>query len=115
VSSCLTYLDFFSINAQRAALATTGTTLAIYMGMDRLESISAALMQHLPASTPAAVVQAASLPQEARLLTTLGRLAIEARQAGLGSPGVILIGAALAEAVQPAMAVPLQVQVHANG
>jgi E3 ubiquitin-protein ligase TRIP12 len=23
VSSCLTYLDFFSINAQRAALATT--------------------------------------------------------------------------------------------
>jgi len=98
-----------------AALATTGTTLAIYMGMDRLESISAALMQHLPASTPAAVVQAASLPQEARLLTTLGRLAIEARQAGLGSPGVILIGAALAEAVQPAMAVPLQVQVHANG
>lgn len=86
-----------------AALAATGTTLAIYMGMDRLESLSAALLLHLPAHTPAAVVQAASQPDEARLLTTLGRLAVDARHAGLGSPGVILIGAALAEAAAPAL------------
>ena len=89
-----------------AALAATGTTLAIYMGMDRLESLSAALLLQLPAHTPAAVVQGASQPEEARLLTTLGRLAVDARQAGLGSPGVILIGAALAEAALAEVAAP---------
>ncbi len=90
-------------------LAATGTTLVIYMGMNRLESLSAALLQHLPAGTPAAVVQAASQPGEVRLLTTLDRLASEARQAGLGSPGVILVGNALAEA-----AVQKQPQAHAD-
>ena len=84
-----------------SALAATGTTLVIYMGMDRLESLGAALLRQLPAHTPAAVVQAASQPGEARLLTTLERLTADARAAGIGSPGVIMVGAALAAATLP--------------
>jgi len=81
-----------------AALAATGTTLAIYMGMSRIESICAGLMSTLPASTAAAVVQWAGSAGERRLVTTLGRLAAEANAAGLGSPAVILVGDAIGEA-----------------
>lgn len=82
-----------------AALAATGTTLAIYMGMNRMASLAASLLAHLPADTPAAIVQSASQPNEAQLLTTLGRLTADAHRTGLGSPGVILVGAALATAM----------------
>lgn len=82
-----------------AALAATGTTLAIYMGMNRMASLAAALLAHLPADTPAAIVQSASQPEQAQLLTTLGRLSADAQRTGLGSPGVILVGAALATAM----------------
>ncbi len=81
------------------ALCATGTTLAIYMGMGRIASIAQGLLQHLPGDTPAAVVQAASQPGETRLLTTLQQLARDAADARAAcSPGVILVGAALAEA-----------------
>jgi uroporphyrin-III C-methyltransferase len=80
------------------ALAATATTLAIYMGMSRIASLTAALLEALPAGTPAAVVQNAGSTQERRLVTTLGRLAEEAGAAGLGSPAVILIGGAIGEA-----------------
>jgi uroporphyrin-III C-methyltransferase len=48
-------------------------------------------------------VQSASQPNEAQLLTTLGRLAADAHRTGLGSPGVILVGAALATAMLSAV------------
>ncbi|BAO89108.1 uroporphyrinogen-III C-methyltransferase [Caballeronia cordobensis] len=83
-----------------AALAATGTTLAIYMGMSRIASLTAALSDAMPASTPAAIVQNAGSPMEKRLVTTLDRLAQEAAEAGLGSPAVILIGGAIGEAVE---------------
>jgi len=80
------------------ALARSGTTLAIYMGMGRIASIAEGLLRHLPGDTPVAVVQAASLPAEQRLATRLDRLAAQARAGAIGSPGVILVGAALAAA-----------------
>ncbi|WP_192906713.1 uroporphyrinogen-III C-methyltransferase [Luteimonas marina] len=90
-----------------AALCATGTTLAIYMGMRRIESLARALLRHLPACTPVAVVQVASQPGECRLLTTLHALALEAAGLVPGAPGVILVGPALGEAqaaAQPAAA-----------
>lgn len=81
-----------------AALAATGTTLAIYMGMRRMKSIATALLRHLPPDTPVAVVQAASQPGEKQLITTLQRVGDDTDQADPNSPGVILVGAALAEA-----------------
>lgn len=81
-----------------AALAATGTTLAIYMGMTRIESLCQALMTALPARTPAAVVQWAGMPSERRWLGRLDQLATGPVRAGLGSPAVILIGNAIGEA-----------------
>ncbi|WP_347469670.1 uroporphyrinogen-III C-methyltransferase [Burkholderia stagnalis] len=79
-------------------LAATGTTLAIYMGMSRVERIAAGLLAALPASTPAAAVQWAGTPDERRWAGTLGALAQGVAEARLGSPAVILVGAAIGEA-----------------
>lgn len=76
----------------------TGTTLAIYMGMTRIERIAAGLLAALPASTPAAAVQWAGTPDERCWTGMLGGLAYGVAQAGLGSPAVILVGAAIGEA-----------------
>ena len=81
-----------------SALAATGTTLVIYMGMSRIANITKGLLAILPDSAPAAVVQWASTPQERRLLSTLGKLAFDATTAGMGSPAIILVGNAIAEA-----------------
>jgi uroporphyrin-III C-methyltransferase len=93
-----------------AALAATGTTLAIYMGMSRIDSICAALLEALPAGTAAAVVQSAGTSGERHVLATLATIAATTREAGLGSPAVILIGNAVGEAVasveQPAPLLP---------
>ena len=82
-----------------AALAATQTTLAIYMGMSRIDNIAAGLLGTLAATTPAALVQAASTAQERRLVTTLGRLAQDAHRAQIGSPAIILVGDAVGEAM----------------
>lgn len=81
-----------------AALAATGTTLAIYMGMSRIDSLCDALLRVLPAGTPAAVVQSASTHDERSMCAPLDRIAAAARDAGLGSPAVILVGDAIGEA-----------------
>ncbi|MCC8391460.1 uroporphyrinogen-III C-methyltransferase [Paraburkholderia sp. MMS20-SJTR3] len=83
-----------------AALAATRTTLAIYMGMRRIERIASALLAHLPAATPAALVQWAGGVDERRLLTRLDRLAADAMSAGFGSPAVILVGDAVGESAR---------------
>lgn len=87
-----------------AALAATRTTLAIYMGMRRIESIATALLASLPADTPAAVVQWAGGSNERRLVSRLDRLAVDATSAGFGSPAVILVGSAIGESVECARA-----------
>jgi uroporphyrin-III C-methyltransferase len=83
-----------------AALCATGTTLAIYMGLRRTGAIAAALLRHLPASMPAAIVLGASGAGEQRLLTPLGQLADVAAviEHHAGLPGVILVGHAIGEA-----------------
>ncbi|AOX99509.1 uroporphyrinogen-III C-methyltransferase [Jeongeupia sp. USM3] len=85
------------------ALAATGTTLVVYMGMSRIASLAGGLMRTLPSSTPAAVVQWASTAREQRLVTTLAALAGDAEAAGLGSPAIILVGEAVGEALPSAL------------
>jgi len=77
------------------ALASTGTTLVIYMGMSRIASVATGLGRTLSPATPAAIVQWASTEREQRLVTTLEHLARDAHAAGLGSPAIILVGDAL--------------------
>lgn len=80
------------------ALAQTGTTLVIYMGMSRIAQVVSGLLLHLPAQTPVAVVQWASTLQERRLISRLDCLAQDAARAQMGSPAIILVGGAVGEA-----------------
>lgn len=79
-----------------ATLADPQATLAIYMGKAAAREVSARLIEAgLPGSTPVALVENASLPQQRHVATRLDLLPLAAR-AGLGSgPALILIGEAL--------------------
>ena len=71
-------------------------TLVVYMGMQGLEAMTAELQQGLPPGTPALVVQQAATPQQRQVSGPLSAIAPLARQAGLGSPAVVVIGDVLA-------------------
>jgi uroporphyrin-III C-methyltransferase len=76
-----------------AALARTGTTLVIYMGMQRVAAIAAALQAAgMPAATPAAAIQNGTTALQQHVVATLATLADAARAAALGSPALIVIG-----------------------
>ncbi len=79
--------------AQLAATAWQAKlTLVIYMGVSSLEHISQGLLSGLPAHTPVAVVQNASLPTQRQALTTLGDLVLTVQREGLQSPSIIVVG-----------------------
>ena len=67
-------------------------TLVIYMGVSSLHSIQTGLLQGLPADTPVAIVQHASLPQQREALTTLGLLEATVAREGLQSPSIMVVG-----------------------
>ena len=68
-------------------------TLVIYMGIKGAASIQQALLNGgLPASTPAVVVQNASLPHQQHIATTLGQLAADIASSGMASPSIVVIG-----------------------
>jgi uroporphyrin-III C-methyltransferase len=67
-------------------------TLVIYMGVSGAERIEHELLTGLPATTPVAVIQSASLPGQRHITTRLGTLASAIREAGLASPSVIVVG-----------------------
>ena len=79
-----------------AALSQTARqaklTLVIYMGVSSLQAIQDGLLQGLPADTPVAIVQHASLPQQREALTTLGQLGHTMAREGLQSPSIIVVG-----------------------
>lgn len=67
-------------------------TLVIYMGVSGASRIQDELLSGLPASTPVAVIQNASLPTQRHITTTLGRLSGAIEASGLASPSVIVVG-----------------------
>ncbi|MDO9135876.1 uroporphyrinogen-III C-methyltransferase [Hydrogenophaga sp.] len=78
------------------ALAATARdaklTLVIYMGVSGSQQIQTELLTGLPAHTPVAVIQHATLPQQRHAVTTLGQLRATIEHEGLGSPAVIVVG-----------------------
>ena len=78
------------------ALAATARdarlTLVIYMGVRGAERLQEELLSALPASTPVAVVQRASLPDQRLAVTTLGELHATIEREQLASPAVIVVG-----------------------
>ena len=78
------------------ALAATARdaklTLVIYMGVSGSQQIQSELLTGLPAHTPVAVIQHATLPEQRHAVTTLGELRATIEREGLGSPAVIVVG-----------------------
>ena len=79
-----------------AALAATAAqarlTLVIYMGVTGSRHIQDELLQGLPAHTPVAIIQNASLPAQRHAVTTLASLRATIEQQQLQSPSVIVVG-----------------------
>jgi uroporphyrin-III C-methyltransferase len=67
-------------------------TLVIYMGVSGAARIQQGLLSGLPADTPVAIVQRASLPEQRHAVTTLGALAATIEAESLASPSVIVVG-----------------------
>ncbi len=67
-------------------------TLVIYMGVSGAGRIQNELLTGLPAATPVAVIQNATLPAQRHIITTLGTLADAIDAASLASPSIIVVG-----------------------
>lgn len=76
------------------ALARSGTTLVVLMGVATLASITHVLLAAgLPASTPAAIVGDAGHARQRTLYSTLEGVARDASDAAVAPPAVVVIGA----------------------
>ena len=75
------------------ALARTGTTLVVYMGLKNVARIATALIAGgLAAGTPAAAIEQGTLPAQRQVVTRLDRLAAGVAACGLASPVLLVIG-----------------------
>ena len=84
-----------------AGLATGPSTLVLLMAMDRLDKIALELINHgRPGTTPAAAVYRATLAGQQVVRAPLDQLAAAVTAAGLGAPGVVIVGA-VTEALPP--------------
>lgn len=76
-----------------AALAKFPGTLVFYMGLDRIENISASLIaQGKSPETPVLVVSKATTPLQRTITATLQNIASEVRMAELHAPSLLIIG-----------------------
>lgn len=75
------------------ALAGSGTTLVLYMGLGRAKEIVSALIEAgLRADTPACAIEKGTLKTQREIVTTLAKLPAAAAEAKLGTPAIIVIG-----------------------
>lgn len=97
-----------------ASLATSGPdTLVLLMGLARLGPIADELVAGgRPWSTPAAVIAGGTTPQEQVVVGVLGDIAGRAREAGLGTPALVVVGEVvrLRERLVPGHPAPLTVE-----
>jgi uroporphyrin-III C-methyltransferase len=95
------------------ALAATARdaklTLVIYMGVSGAGRIQEELLSGLPASTPVAIVQHASLQTQRHAVTTLGELEETIAREQLASPSVIVVGDVIS-GVAAAASAPQQIR-----
>ncbi|MEB0007866.1 MULTISPECIES: uroporphyrinogen-III C-methyltransferase [unclassified Pseudomonas] len=83
--------DDSSLNWQ--ALAQSGTTLVVYMGVAKLSEIRDNLLAGgLAANTPVAMIENASLPHQRECRSTLADMQLDAVAFELKSPAILVIG-----------------------
>jgi len=75
-----------------ATACSAKLTLVIYMGVSGAEHIQNELLTGLPASTPVAIIQNASLPLQRQAITTLGAMHHTIVEHQLVSPSVMVVG-----------------------
>ncbi|MFO1318715.1 MAG: uroporphyrinogen-III C-methyltransferase [Burkholderiales bacterium] len=75
------------------ALARTGTTLVVFMGLSRTASIRDGLLAGgMPASTPVAIVERGTTRAQREVITTLGQLPDAVARERIAAPALIVIG-----------------------
>lgn len=83
------------------AMARERQTLAFYMGVAQLETLTRQLTTHgRDAATPVAIVENGSRPEQRVLTTTLGELPDAARRHAVKSPSLLIVGEVAALAPQ---------------
>ncbi|BCG23792.1 uroporphyrin-III C-methyltransferase [Pseudomonas tohonis] len=81
------------------ALARSGTTLVVYMGVAKLAEIREGLLAGgMPAGMPVAMIENASLPHQRECRSTLARMLDDAGTFQLKSPAILVIGEVAGEA-----------------
>ncbi len=82
-----------SLDLNWPALAQPRQTIVFYMGLLAVDQLCAKLVAHgLPASTPAALVQEGTMPQQRVIAGTLETLPALVRESGAHAPTLIIIG-----------------------
>lgn len=76
-----------------SALAQSGTTLVVYMGVARLGEVRDGLLAGgMRAGMPVALIENASLPEQRECRSSLARMQADAQAFGLRSPAILVIG-----------------------
>lgn len=76
-----------------AKLATATQTLVIFMGVRKLRENMELLVKHgRPPTTPAVVIQWASMPEQRTIEGTVGDIADRVEAAGIGMPALTIVG-----------------------
>lgn len=74
-------------------LATATQTIVFFMGLRKIDALMTLLMTHgRDPSTPAAIVEKASLPSQRTLIATVGTIAERAQHEDIGTPALIIVG-----------------------
>ena len=86
----VTFVTGHGTDIDWAALARSGTTLVIYMGLKNLDTIVGALKAAgMDPATPACIIENGTLPNQKQVVTTLGGLS----GTGFAGPAIIVVGA----------------------
>ncbi len=76
-----------------SALAKSGGTIVLYMGVKTLASITSALLKDgMPPEVPAAAIQWGTHPRQRTVVATLETIASKVEQENIGAPAIIVIG-----------------------
>ena len=94
------------------AAARAKLTLVIYMGVSSASLIEQGLLQGLPAQTPVAIIQHATLPHQRHVTGTLSTLCETLTRHDLGSPAVIVVGDVLKGLAMTGLTVPTAAEPH---
>jgi uroporphyrin-III C-methyltransferase len=79
--------------------AQSSATVVVFMGMSHLDEIIKTFQTHKSDDYPVAVVQHGTLPNERHIVSNLKNVVADVKEAGLGSPALIIVGNAVKEGV----------------